>query len=230
LRSFVNTAAAAGAAEQVRTHTAATDPDGMSGAADAAAAAAEVLTAASRLIEGDGGGPLTRAARDYDRAAREVYGRVSQPTLAGTMLRTAALQMVRTGRAGRSEAAQIALLVAQIGSLSLSVSQLREAQGRAAQAAAARRAAGQVADCADHWLGEVRGMVAEQERAAARSRARQRPRHLPPDVSEVPRSERQGDGADRSSTTRGRSSRSRGSPCCPQAARRLSHASLMRAT
>ena len=87
-----------------------------------------------------------------------------QPTLAGTMLRTAALQMARSTRSGRSEAAQIALLVAQIGSLSLSVSQLREAQGRPAQAVAARRAAGQVADSADQWVAEVRGRVADQAR------------------------------------------------------------------
>ena len=158
------TEAAAGAAEKVRVHAATSDPGGMAGAGDAAAAAAEVLTAASRLIEGDRGGPLTQAARDYDRAAREVRGRMPQPTLTGTMLRTAALQMARSTRSGRSEAAQIALLVAQIGSLSLSVSQLREAQGRPAQAAAARRAAGQVADSADQWVGEVRGQVADQAR------------------------------------------------------------------
>ncbi len=65
------------------------------------------------------------------------------------MLRTAALQLERSGKSGRNQAAQIALLVAQIGSLSLSVSQFREAQGRVAQAAAARRAATRVADSAD---------------------------------------------------------------------------------
>lgn len=109
------TEAAAHAAEQVRAHAGRSDPGGMTGAGDAAAAAAEGLTAASRLIEGDGGGPLTQAARDYDRAARETRGRLPQPTLAGTMLRTAALQPARSGKAGRHEAAQIALLVAQIG-------------------------------------------------------------------------------------------------------------------
>jgi hypothetical protein len=171
----------------------------MAGAGDAAAAAAEVLTAASRLIEGDEGGPLTQAGRDYDRAAREVRGRFSQPTLAGTMLRTAALQMARSTRSTRSEAAQIALLVAQIGSLSLSVSQLREAQGRPAQAAAARRATGQVADSADQWVGEVRGLVAEQNVAAARRPARRRRRRRRPDGRRVRPRDRRGDGAERSS-------------------------------
>lgn len=67
----------------------------MAGAGDAAAAAAEVLIAASRLIEGGGGGPLRQAARDYDRAAGEARGRVLEPTLAGTVLRTAALQLAQ---------------------------------------------------------------------------------------------------------------------------------------
>jgi len=83
------------------------------------------------------------------------------------MLRTAALQLTRSGKAGRNEAAQIALLVAQIGGLSLSVSRLREAQGRTAQAAAARRAATQVANSAEQWVGAARGLVAEQTRQQA---------------------------------------------------------------
>jgi len=71
--------------------------------------------------------------------------------------------LARSGKARRNEAAQIALLVAQIGSLSLSVSRLREAQGRTAQAAAARRAASHVADSAERWVGAARGLVTEQE-------------------------------------------------------------------
>jgi len=55
------------------------------------AAAAEVLAGASRLIEGDTGGPLTQAARDYDRAARESRGRPSTSTAGGSALRAAAL-------------------------------------------------------------------------------------------------------------------------------------------
>lgn len=156
------TEAAADAAEQVRQHAGSGDSGAMAGAGDAAAAAAEVLTAASRLIEGETGGPLTQAARDCDRAARDVRGRLPQPTLAGSMLRNAALQLARSGKAGRDEAAQIALLVAQIGNLSVPVSRLREAQGRTAQAAAARRA-GQVADSADRWAGEVRTLIAERQ-------------------------------------------------------------------
>ena len=165
------TEAAAHAAEQVRQHAGSSDVNAMASAGDAAAAAAELLTAASWLTEGNSGGPLTQAARDYDRAAREARGRLPQPTLPGTMLRTAALRLARSGKAGRNEAAQIALLVAQIGSLSLSVSRLRAAQGRPAQAAAARQAAGQVADAADGWAGAVRTLVAEQERRQASARS-----------------------------------------------------------
>ena len=185
------TQAAADAAEQVRGRADSVDAQGLADAGDAAAAAAEVLSAASRLIEGDIGGPLTQAARDYDRAAREVRGRLPEATLAGTMLRTAALQLARSGKAGRNEAAQIALLVAQIGSLSLSVSRLREAQGRTAQAAAARRAATQVADSAEQWVGEARGLVAEQaRRQAAVTRAASRPttsNRRPPGPAQSPR-------------------------------------------
>jgi len=161
------TQAAAQAAEQVRQHSRGAAVADLASAGDAAAAAAEVLTAASRLIEGDDGGPLTRAARDYDRAAREVRGRLPEPTAAGTLLRTAALQMARGERSHRSEAAQILMLVAQIGRLSQSVAALREAQGRSAQAAAAHRAVLQVGDAAEHWSAESRGLVAAAQRGRA---------------------------------------------------------------
>ena len=122
------TQAAAAAAEQVRQHSTGGVRNELASAGDAAAAAAEVLAAASRLIEGDDGGPLTQAARDYDRAAREVRGRLPEATVAGTLLRTAALQLARGTRSHRGEAAQILMLVAQIGRLSQSVVALREAQ------------------------------------------------------------------------------------------------------
>jgi len=161
------TQAAAQAAEQVRQHSSSTDTGDLTSAGDAAAAAAEVLSAASRLIEGVDGGPLTRAARDYDRAAREVRGRLPEPTIAGSLLRTAALQMARGTRSHKSEAAQILMLVAQIGRLSQSVAALREAQGRSAQAAAARRAAAQVSDAAENWSAESRELVASAQRGRA---------------------------------------------------------------
>ena len=161
------TQAAAQAAEQVRQYSSSAAGDDLASAGDAAAAAAEGLSAASRLIEGDDGGPLTRAARDYDRAAREVRGRLPEPTVAGTLLRTAALQMARGTRSHRSEAAQILMLVAQIGRLSQSVAALREAQGRSAQAAAARRASLQVGNAAEHWSAESSALVAAAQHGRA---------------------------------------------------------------
>lgn len=109
-------------------------------AGDAAAAAAEVLTAASRLIEGETGGPLTRAAREYDRSARETRARVPASTSSGAALRAAALQLARGSPARPSEAALVLMLIAQIGSLAHAVAALREEQGRFVQASAARRA------------------------------------------------------------------------------------------
>jgi len=108
------TAAAAQAAEQVR----GSDGGDLTGADDAAAAAAEVLAAAGRLIEGPAGGPLTGAARDYDRAAREVGGRLAPPSTGGAVLRAAALQLARGGRQpGRCRASGNSLVLASRNSL-----------------------------------------------------------------------------------------------------------------
>jgi len=140
-----------------------TEPNGAAvDSGDAAAAVAEVLAGASRLIEGDTGGPLTQSARDYDRAARESRGRPVTGTAAGSALRAAALQLAQGGRRpGRSEAAQVALLVAQIGRLSVSIARLREAQGRQAQAAAARRAAVAIGQANGHWTSQARAAGGE---------------------------------------------------------------------
>ena len=143
------THAAGHAAEIVRAQSAG-DPDS---AGDAALAAAEVLSAASRLVEGEQGGPLGNAARDYDRAARDTFGRTPAGTEAGLLLRAAALAMARaSGNSPQSrEAAHVALLVAQITTLSLAVARLRQAQGRTAQAQAARRAASELGAATAQW-------------------------------------------------------------------------------
>ena len=155
-------AAAAQATEQVRLATGQAD-EGGSGEAGDAAAAAEVLVAASRLIEGDADGPLTQAARDYDRAARERRGRLVPCSAGGSALRAAALRMAQGGsRPVRPEAAQVALLVAQIGRLSVSIARLREAQDRQAQAAAAKRAAFTIGQASGHWTHQAQSVAAEQ--------------------------------------------------------------------
>ncbi len=161
-------AAAAQATEQIRLAisgaTGAAESGGSGEAGDAAAAAAEVLVAASRLIEGDTDGLLTQAARDYDRAAREHRGRPVPGSAGGSALRAAALRMAQGGRRpGRSEAAQVGLLIAQIGRLSVSIARLREAQDRQAQAAAARRAAFTIGQATGHWTSQAQTAAAQLE-------------------------------------------------------------------
>jgi hypothetical protein len=129
------TAAAARATEHVSA-AAASDPRG---AADAAWAAADFLAAAARIVEGRHGGPLTVASDEYQRAARELWGRIPTPTSAGQGLRTAAALLATTRFVGRNENHQLLELLAQLAALTEAVTRLRENQHRAAQAAAARR-------------------------------------------------------------------------------------------
>jgi len=131
------TAAAATATEQV-TATAGTDPGA---AADAAWAASDFISAAARVVEGRRGGPLTAAAGEYDRAARELWGRVPESSDAGKGLRAASVLLASARFVGRNETKQLLVLLAQLAALSDAVTRLRESQDRAAQAAAARRAA-----------------------------------------------------------------------------------------
>jgi len=131
------TAAAARASEHVRAEAGA-DPRA---AADAAWAASDFLAAAARVVEGRRGGPLTAAAGEYDRAARELWGRVPPPSRAGQGLRAASALLASTRFVGRNENQQLLALLAQLAALTDAVTRLRENQDRSAQAAAARRAA-----------------------------------------------------------------------------------------
>ena len=110
-------------------------------AADAAHATGDALTATARVVEGRQGGPLTDAARAYERAGRELWGRTPPRTFTGDGIRAAARVLTLTGRARRDESAQFLHLVTQLIALSEAVAGLRDVQGRAAQAAAAREAA-----------------------------------------------------------------------------------------
>jgi len=134
------TAAAARATEQISS-SAEADPRA---AGDAAWAASDFLAAAGRVVEGRRGGPLSTAAVDYDRAARELWGRVPPPSPAGQGLRAAAVAMTAARFVGRGEHQQLFALLAQLGALADAVTRLRENQHRAAQAAAARSAAEQL--------------------------------------------------------------------------------------
>jgi len=134
------TAAAAHATEQVQA-AAGSDPQG---AGDAAWAASDFLASAARVVEGRRGGPLTNAAASYDRAARELWGRLPAPSQAGRGLRAASVLLASARFVGRGENTQLLALLAQLAALTDAVTRLRETQHRAAQAAAARGAAEQL--------------------------------------------------------------------------------------
>ncbi len=130
-------AAAARATEQIQA-SASGDPNT---AGDAAWAASDFLSSAARVVEGRRGGPLTAAAGEYDRAARELWGRTPPRSTAGQGLRAASVLLAATRFVGRNETQQLLALLAQLAALTDAVTRLRENQDRAAQAAAARRAA-----------------------------------------------------------------------------------------
>ena len=134
-------ATAAAAAGEVR-RLSATDP---AAAADIAHATGRALAATARVAEGRAGGPLTAAADQYDRAARDLHGRQPALTRTGTGLRAVARLVALTGRAARDETTQILALVANLADLADAVAELRAVQERTAQAAAARAAADELA-------------------------------------------------------------------------------------
>jgi hypothetical protein len=127
----------ADAAARIRAQ-AGTDPDA---AADAAWAAGDTLTSTAAVLEGDAGGPISDAAEAFDRAATELYGRIPARTDTGRMLRSAG-RMIGILAAGSSHAgAQSGALLVALAALVAAVEDLRRAQQRAHQAAAARIAA-----------------------------------------------------------------------------------------
>jgi len=120
-------------------------------AADAAWAASDFLAAAGRVVEGRRGGPLSEAAGQYERAARELFGATPTPTPTGRGLRHAGRLLSALMVAKPSETAQLRYLLTQLAALADAVARLRETQKRAAQAAAARTAAQQLHTAASRY-------------------------------------------------------------------------------
>jgi hypothetical protein len=110
----------------------------------AAASAAEVLSAVSCLVERKRGGPLHATAEDFSRAARDLHRRTAPPSARSRSTRTAAGGLLRAGLVKRAETRQLLSLLSSLTALAESLARLRETQGRAAQALAARRAAEQL--------------------------------------------------------------------------------------
>lgn len=153
------------AAADVR-RLASTDPGAAS---DAASAAGESLFAVAYVVEGRRGGPLTDAATAFERASQELYGRAPRRTVTGDGLRSMARLLTATRHAHRGDAAQFLHLVQQLMALADAVAHLRDVQGRAAQAAAARQAADRLRTIAPR-------------RPVAPVVRHHRPRHEPPTV------------------------------------------------
>jgi hypothetical protein len=126
---------AADATARIRSCTAAGNP---AAAADAASAASDTLHTAAAAL---GRRTLRQAAADYDRAARQPWGRIPARTPAGNQLRHAArLISAYVYLTGDRMLTPVVLLV-RLAALAEAVAKLRESQQRAAQAAAALRAA-----------------------------------------------------------------------------------------
>jgi len=114
------------------------------GAADAAWAGSDFLAAAARVIGGRRGGVLHQAAEDYDRAARQAWGRLPDATPAGAGVRAASRLLAAARLVRAPETAQMLALLAQLAVLADAVGRMRTEQDRAVQAAAARQAAEQI--------------------------------------------------------------------------------------
>ncbi len=113
-------------------------------AGDMARSAADLLHVAARAGEPNGKGPLHDAARVYDRASRNPYGRPARRSSGGADLRLAATTLALVARANRDDAAALMTLVVALAGLVDAVAELRATQARSAQAAAARIAAEQL--------------------------------------------------------------------------------------
>jgi hypothetical protein len=107
-------------------------------AADTAWAAADALHSAARALHDP---ELRQAADAYDRAARPTYGRIPPHTRSGAQLRATARLLALVGNISGDGTLAVAALLASLLDLAAAVTELRQAQQHAAQAAAARRAA-----------------------------------------------------------------------------------------
>jgi hypothetical protein len=126
---------AADATARIRSCTATGNP---AAADDAASAASDTLHTAAAAL---GSRTLRRAADDYDRAARQPWGRIPTPTPAGNQLRHAARLISAYAYLTGDRTITPVVLLVRLAALAEAVAELRESQRRAAQAAAALRAA-----------------------------------------------------------------------------------------
>jgi hypothetical protein len=116
--------------------------DQTAAASAAAYAAADTLTAAARLVEGNRRGPLHRAAEAVDRATREPYRRRLPRTGHAAALRSMSRLLRLTGElSGDASMFAIPRLMVELSLLATALAELRDTQRRLHQARAARAAA-----------------------------------------------------------------------------------------
>jgi hypothetical protein len=152
---------AADASAHIRS-LAATSPASV---ADAAWATADTLHAAAAAL---GSRVLRQAADSYDRAARPAYGRTPQPTSTGNSLRHTARMLAAAAAAGGDGTTRaLVTLIQQLVTLAETVADLRQAHGHVAQAAAARRAAGQLHAAAPEQSAPSGGLRSPRPRSGA---------------------------------------------------------------
>jgi len=84
---------------------------------------------------------LRQAADAYDRAARSPYGRIPPPSRAGNQLRQAARLLSAFTYLSQDRSMAPIVLITRLAALAEAVAELRDAQQRAGQAAAALHAA-----------------------------------------------------------------------------------------
>lgn len=107
-----------------------------------AVAAADLLTSLASSVEGDRRGPLHRAAEVFDRAARDLYGRVQKSTSRSQEMRAMSRLVALMGRiSGDDDVIAALALVMDLARLADTLEQLRNARQRLHQAEAARVAA-----------------------------------------------------------------------------------------
>jgi hypothetical protein len=121
------------AAEQIRSSPA-NSPD----AADAAYAAADALRVTAAAL---GSRILWQAADAFDRAARQPHGHIPAPTPVGRQLRQAARIISAYAYLTHDRTFAPLVLIIRLAALAEAIAELRQTQQRAAQAAAALRAA-----------------------------------------------------------------------------------------
>ena len=118
---------AADATARIRYYTATGNP---AAGADAAYAASDALHVAAATL---GSQTLRRAADDYDRAARQPWGRIPAPTPAGNQLRHAARIIAAYAYLTGDRTLTPVVLLVRLAALAEAVAELRESQQRAAQ-------------------------------------------------------------------------------------------------